>query len=108
MTKPLCDGLLRRRTLGLASLTMQEPSSEGSEQAPRRTIDNLYKSRSARTFVPIFLVVTFVSLVVIIVTKGDVQDIVDMAIPFVVALLLFIGIHRPMHTWPDWLFSYKP
>jgi hypothetical protein len=87
---------------------MSEMSSEQIEETPRRTIDNLHRSRSARVLAPILALATFISLVVVVVTKGDAQEIVNAAILFVGAALLLIRIHRPMHTWPEWLFSYKP
>jgi hypothetical protein len=87
---------------------MSEMSPGEIEQAPRRPVDNLHQSRFARAFVPVFASVTFVSLAVVTLTKGDAEDIVVMALPFVLALVLLIRIHRPMHTWPEWFFSYKP
>jgi uncharacterized membrane protein len=87
---------------------MSEMSPGEIEQAQRRPVDNLHQSRFARAFVPIFALVTFVSLAVVTLTKGDAEDIVVMALPFVLALVLLIRMQRPMHTWPEWLFRHEP
>src|SRR5689334_22964057 len=105
ITKLLCDGLLRRRPLGLEFLIVPDPSLNEVKLANGQPIDRAYRSRTARIFVPFWALLSFCTLAWAIADDGDV---VAASILFAGAVLGLIRLRWPRDTWPVWLFSYKP
>ncbi|HXF30589.1 MAG TPA: hypothetical protein VN522_03630 [Solirubrobacterales bacterium] len=96
---------------------MQKASTNGSAAdgvvddvlIDKRPIDHLHESRAARIFAPILVVLGTATLFFLIVIKKDgAESVIGPALSLATALLLLIRTRRPMHTWPEWLFTRKP
>ena len=73
---------------------------------PRLRYDAAYRSRRMRIIAPIYALLMLGNVVWAIFFGGGV--VIGSSILFAGAVLGLLRLRRPMDTWPEWLFTYKP